>query len=74
MDPIWNLGVTDGASAAQNASSTAELTHFYSLKKKGDKRLQGGKTFEEFLQMKQEGQFGDFNLQEDTVLQALFLQ
>ena len=74
VDTIWNLGVTDGTAAAQSTTSTSDLTHFFSLKKKSDKRLQGGASYEQFLAMKQNGEFEDFNLLEDKRLQALFLQ
>ena len=45
------------------------------LKKKMDKRLRGGVSFDRFLEMKAEGLFdNDKNLFEDKQMQAMFLQ
>jgi len=74
VDQIWDLGVQDGTAAAANSTSTSDLTHFYSLKKKNDSRLKGGVSFDAFLAMKQNGEIEDFNLHEDKQMKALFLQ
>ena len=66
--------MSDGTAAAANMTSTKDLTHFFSLKKKNDKRLMGGVSFDEFLAMKQNGDFEDFELLQDKQMQALFLQ
>jgi hypothetical protein len=66
--------VTDGTAAASSTTSTADLTHYYSLKKTSDQRLQGGVSFDSFLAMKQNGDFQDFSLLADKKMQALFLQ
>ena len=74
VDQIWDLGVQDGTAAATNVTSTADLTHFFSLKKKNDQRLKGGVSFDSFLAMKQNGEIEDFKLHEDKQMKALFLQ
>ena len=73
VDQIWDLGVTDGTAAATNAQSTTDLTQFFVLKKKNDSRM-GNATFDQFLQMKQNGDFEEFNVLEDKQMQAEFLQ
>lgn len=74
VDQIYDLGVTDGASAATGISSTEDLSHYYTLKKSNDQRVKGGVTFEQFLSMKQNGDFEDFTLLENKQMKALFLQ
>ena len=74
VDQIWDLGVTDGTAAAQGLTSTEDLSHYYSLKKKSDARLRGGVSYDSFLSMKQNGAFEDFKLLEDKTMQAQFLQ
>ena len=49
-------------------------TEGWSLKKKADKRVRGGVSYETFLQMKADGEFEDFDLHSDNVLSAMFLQ
>lgn len=66
--------MTDGVAAATGTSSTDDLSHYYSLKKKNDSRTRGGVTFEQFLAMKQNGDFEDFTLLQDQQMQAMFLQ
>ena len=74
VDQIFDLGQTDGVSAATNANSVDDLSHYYSLKKKNDSRVRGGVSFDKFLAMKQSGDFEDFTLREDKQMQAMFLQ
>ena len=75
VDQIWSLGVADGAAAAASGNtSTNDLTHFFSLKKKNDSRLRGGVSYDQFLSMKQNGEFDEYSLLEDKQMQALFLQ
>lgn len=74
VDTMWTLGVTDGVDAASSATSTADLSQFFGLKKKNDKRLADGVSFDNFMVMKQQGMFEEFSLFEDKQLQALFLQ
>ena len=71
---IWNLGVTDGTAAATSTTNTADISHYYSLKKKNDSRLRGGVSFDKFMSMKQAGEFEEFTLLEDKQMKALFLQ
>ena len=66
--------MTDGTSAAAEANATEDLTTFFALKKKSDPRLRGGVSYDQFLQMKQEGEFQEFNAFSDAQIQALFLQ
>jgi len=66
--------VTDGTAAAQSTTSTGDLSHYYSLKKTNDQRLQGGVSFDSFLAMKKNGDFKDFSLLANKQMQALFLQ
>ena len=66
--------MTDGTAAAQSLTHVDDLSHYYTLKKKGDKRLQGGVSFNKFMTMKQNGDFEDFTLLKDSQMQALFLQ
>jgi len=73
VDQIWNLGVTDGTAAASSNNSVADISHYFSLKKKGDARLKGGVSFDSFMEMKQNGDFEDFTLLQDKQMQALFL-
>ena len=73
VDQIWDLGVTDGKAAATNPSNTADLTHYFGLKKKNDSRM-GNASFDTFLQMKQNGDFEEFNLLKDKQMQVEFLQ
>ena len=49
------------------------MTQFFVLKKKNDIRM-GNATFDQFLQMKQNGDFEEFNVLEDKQMQAEFLQ
>ena len=74
VDQIWDLGVADGTAAAADTTSATDLSHFFSLKKKNDSRLRGGVSFEQFLTMKQNGEFEEFQLLEDKQMKALFLQ
>jgi len=75
VDTIWDLGVTDGAAAAASGSnSTNDLTHFFSLKKKNDKSVRGGVTYDQFVSMKQNGEIDEFTLHDDKQMKALFLQ
>lgn len=76
VEQIWNLGVSDGTAAAQSTSSVdvANLTHFFSLKKKSDKRVKGGVSYDQFMEMKQNGEFEEFDLHSDKMMAALFLQ
>lgn len=54
--------MTDGTAAALGKTSTTDLSHYYSLKKKNDSRLQGGVSYDSFLAMKQKGEFEEFSL------------
>ena len=75
VDQIWELGLTDGAAAAQSTTNTADLSQYFMLKKKMDKRLRGGVSFETFLDMKAAGDFDDVkDLFQDKQMQAMFLQ
>lgn len=65
--------MSDGTAAATNPSNTADLSHYMSLKKQNDKRM-GNASYDEFLSMKQNGDFVDFNLLEDKQMQVEFLQ
>jgi hypothetical protein len=66
--------VTDGTAAALGKTSTSDLSHYYSLKKKNDSRVKGGVSYDSFLAMKQRGDFEDFSLLEDKQMKTLFLQ
>jgi hypothetical protein len=75
VDQIWDLGVSDGTAAVQSATNTADLSQYFMLKKKMDKRLRGGVSFDAFMAMKTEGAFdNDKNLFQDKQMQAMFLQ
>lgn len=74
VEQIYDLGVTDGTTAANDSEATQNLNDFFALKKKSDKRLRGGVTYEKFLEMKQNGDFAEFNAFKDSMIQALFLQ
>lgn len=75
MDQIWELGLSDGAAAIQSTTNTADLSQYFMLKKKMDKRLRGGVPFENFLAMKAAGDFDDVkDLFADKQMQAMFLQ
>ena len=72
---IYALGLTDGASAVASTTHTAELSQYFMLKKKQDKRVRGGVSFDTFMTMKAAGEFdSDKALFEDKVMQAMFLQ
>ena len=65
------LGEADAAAQATDAEDTL---HFFALKKKQDERV-NGKTFADFMQMKQEGTIPMVNdLINDPQFAALFLQ
>jgi len=74
VDTIYNLGVTDGTASSTSTTAVEDLTHFFSLKKKNDKRLRGGVSYDTFMTMKQNGEIEAFNMHEDKMMQALFLQ
>ena len=75
VDTIYDLGVTDGTAAAQSTTHTADLSQYFMLKKKMDKRVKGGVSFESFMAMKEAGDFdNDKPLFEDKQMQAMFLQ
>ena len=74
VDTIWDLGVTDGTAAANGQASPAAFSHYLSLKKKQDERVKGGVTYDQFLSMKQNGDFEDFALLDDKQMAAMFLQ
>ena len=75
VDTIYQLGVTDGTAAAQaDSTNTTDFTQYLTLKKKGDKRIMGGVSFDTFLSMKQNGDIEEYNLLKDKQMQALFLQ
>ena len=74
VETIWNLGVTDGTAAANGTASAEDFTHYLTLKKKQDSRVQGGVSFDSFMSMKQNGEFEDFTLSEDKQMKAMFLQ
>lgn len=69
------LGVTDGSAAAsQTREDVQDVLHFFSLKKKLDPRVKGIQ-YEDFLNMKREGEFDqNYNVRDDEHLAALFLQ
>ena len=68
------LGEKDAkASAAAGPQSVNDTFHFFSLKKKRDQRVNGVK-FEEFVDMKANGAFEEYNVLEDQQMQAMFLQ
>ena len=73
VDTIWDLGVTDGTAAA-GSNSTGDLTHFFSLKKKNDKSVRGGVTYDQFMEKKNNGELEEFSLHEDKQVKAMFLQ
>ena len=59
------LGEKDAkASAAAGPQSVNDTFHFFSLKKKRDQRVNGVK-FEEFVDMKVNGAFEEYNVLED---------
>ena len=69
-----NLGEADGkASVAAGPQSISDTFHYFSLKKKGDQSV-NGIGFEQFVSMKANGDFGEYNVLEDEQMQALFLQ
>ena len=72
-DKIWDLGVKDGEAAAKEPP-TDNLFHYYALKKKGDARLMGGVSYDEFLALKEAGEFMDFDLMGDKQVSRMFLQ
>ena len=74
VEQIYQLGVTDGTTAASDSEATQNLNDFFALKKKSDSRLRGGVTYDQFLEMKQNGEFAEFNAFQDNMMQALFLQ
>ena len=69
------LGVQDGiAKVNAGDQETENLSHYYALKKKHDKRVKGV-TYKQFKEMKAEGAFGqEYKLLEDKKFQNLFLQ
>ena len=68
------LGEKDGkASAAAGPQSVNDTFHFFTLKKKRDSRVKNV-TFEEFVDMKANGAFEEYNVLEDQQMQAMFLQ
>ena len=71
---IYDLGVTDGAASATSPTDADDLMHFFTLKKKNDKRLRGGVSYDAFMGMKQNGEIEEFKLHEDKMMAAMFLQ
>lgn len=68
------LGEADGkASAAAGPQNISDTFHYFSLKKTGDSSV-NGVTYDQFVEMKSNGAFADYNVLEDTQMQALFLQ
>ena len=75
VETIYALGVTDGTAAVASTTHTTDLSQYFMLKKKSDKRVRGGVTFDSFMTMKEAGEFGeDKSLFEDKQMQAMFLQ
>ena len=75
VDQIWDLGMTDGAAAIATSTQVADLSQYFMLKKKMDKRLRGGVSYDTFLDMKAAGDFDDVkDLFADKQMQAMFLQ
>lgn len=72
VDQIWDLGVSDGKAAASNPNGISDFTHYITLKKKNDSRL-GNASFDSFLEMKQNGEFEEYNLLTDRQMQLEFL-
>ena len=71
---MLELGEKDGkASVAAGPQSITDTFHYFALKKKRDDRVKGIK-FDDFVDMKANGLFDDYNVLEDTKMQALFLQ
>ena len=69
-----NLGEADAKASAQaGPQSINDTFHYFSLKKKQDSRVNGVK-FEEFVTKKANGEFDDYNVLEDSTMQAMFLQ
>ena len=66
--------MTDGTAAAAETEATQNLNNFFALKKKSDPRLRGGVSYDKFLEMKQNGEFAEFNAFDDAQMQALFLE
>ena len=68
------LGEKDAkASAAAGPQSINDTFHYFSLKKKNDSRV-NGVNFEDFVSKKANGDFEDYNVLDDTTMQAMFLQ
>ena len=75
VDQIWDLGMTDGAAAAASTTQVSDLSQYFMLKKKMDKRLRGGVSFDTFMEKKEAGEFDDVtDLFADKQVQAMFLQ
>ena len=75
IDTMVQLGIQDGIASVQGgADEAANTAHFFALKNSHDKRV-SGKNYDEFIEMKKNGEFGEgYNLLKDEQMAALFLQ
>ena len=71
---MLDLGEKDAkASAAAGPKSINDTFHYFSMVKTNDERV-NGVTFDEFVEKKANGLFGEYNLLEDKYMQNMFLQ
>ena len=74
IDTMVALGESDGkASAAAGPQTISDTFHYFSLKKQQDNSV-SGVNFDDFVDRKANGEFGNYNVLEDEHMQALFLQ
>jgi len=69
VQQCFDLGVKDAAAAIAKGPQVNfnDLTHFYSLNKQGDKRV-AKKSFNEFMEAKQAGEFEEYDMLEDKMM------
>lgn len=71
---MLSLGEQDGKASVEAGPQTVSDTfHYFALKKSGDQRV-NGVGFDQFVTMRANGIFEDYNILEDPQMQAMFLQ
>ena len=74
ISTMVELGEKDAkASVAAGPQSIQDTFHYFSLKKQRDERVKGV-NYDDFVNMKANGVFDEYNVLEDKQMQALFLQ
>ena len=67
------MGISDAMNAAMTENDVQDTLHYFALKKKRHDDVKNV-SYDEFVEMKKNGKFGDYNLLDDAHLSAVYTQ